>query len=128
MMPVRFAGRHLRFCGTLAGQEKQAEEAALDRSAVEGEVERLRGEIRDAIKSVKRLYDRIMASADPETTLANVVEDNVRLLLLRGLAMNRRNGTSIADFLSEFTVQGLIPDENGRMVTPAMTKMSMKSE
>ena len=108
----------------LDGVIEAAEEEALEQSAIEGEIERLRNEIRTAVKSVKKLYSEIMASADPETTLANVVEDNVRLLVRRAKTLNMRGNGLVSDFLSQFTVQGLVPDVNGRMVTPEQAELN----
>jgi hypothetical protein len=97
---------------------EQIEEAALESYMVEGETERLRAEIDQAIRSVPHLMAQINGSADPETTFGNVVKDNLRLILARGIANSSRTGTPLSEFLDKITIQGLVKGEDGSMVTP----------
>lgn len=94
-----------------------ADEDAFERSAMEGEIERLRSELTEAVKSVPHLQAQITASADPETTTRQVVERELGLLMNRARALSRL-GVPVSETLGRVRIQGLVKDDRGRLVTP----------
>lgn len=99
------------------GLIERAEDDALERSAIEGELERLRGEMTQAVASAPHLMGQITSSMDAETSVGQYVDAQLGLIVRRATELNRM-GIPMSDTLSRFSFQGLVKDEHGRMVTP----------
>ncbi|MCH5278140.1 MAG: hypothetical protein J1E80_09985, partial [Desulfovibrionaceae bacterium] len=102
----------------LDGLIEQAEEDALERSAIEGELARLRDEMTQAVKSAPHLMGQITSSMSPDTSVGQFVDAQLGIIMQRAKALNRM-GIPVSDVLSRFTFQGLVRDDRGRLVTPA---------
>ena len=99
------------------GLVEAAEEDAVERSAVEGELERLRTEMTEAVKSIPHLMAQIVSDTDADTTVGRYVDAQLGLLIQRARALNRM-GIPISETLSRVSFQGLVRDDAGRLVTP----------
>lgn len=65
------------------GLIEQAEDDALERSAIEGELERLRGEMTQAVASAPHLVGQIASGADAETSVGRYVDEHLGLIVRR---------------------------------------------
>ena len=99
------------------GLVEAAEEDAIERSAIEGELERLRIEMTEAAKSIPHLMAQIVSDTDADTTVGRYVDAQLGLLIQRARALNRM-GIPISETLSRVSFQGLVRDDAGRLVTP----------
>ena len=99
------------------GLIEQAEDDALERSAIEGELERLRGEMTQAVASAPHLVGQIASGADAETSVGRYVDEHLGLIVRRARDISRM-GIPMSDTLSRVSLQGLLKDEQGRTVTP----------
>lgn len=99
------------------GLIEQAEEDSLERSAIEGELTRLREEMTQAVKSAPHLMGQITSSMDPDTSVGQFVDNHLAEIMRFALGQNRL-GIPVSDVLSRFTFQGLVQDDRGRLVTP----------
>lgn len=99
------------------GLVEAAEEDAVERSAVEGELERLRTEMTAAVKSIPHLMAQTASDTDADTTVGRYVDAQLGLLFRRARALNRM-GIPISETLSRVSFQGLVRDDAGRLVTP----------
>ena len=99
------------------GLIEQAEDDALERSAIEGELERLRGEMTQAVASAPHLVGQIASGADAETSVGRYVDGHLGLIVRRARDISRM-GIPMSDTLSRVSLQGLLKDEQGRTVTP----------
>lgn len=99
------------------GLVEAAEEYAIERSAIEGELERLRIEMTEAVKSIPHLMAQIVSDTDADTTVGRYVDAQLGLLIQRARALNRM-GIPISETLSRVSFQGLVRDDAGRLVTP----------
>lgn len=99
------------------GLVEAAEEDAIERSAIEGELERLRIEMTEAVKSIPHLMAQIVSDTDADTTVGRYVDAQLGLLIQRARALNRM-GIPISETLSRVSFQGLVRDDAGRLVTP----------
>lgn len=99
------------------GLVEAAEEDAIERSAIEGELERLRIEMTEAVKSIPHLMTQIASDTNADTTVGRYVDAQLGLLIQRARALNRM-GIPISETLSRVSFQGLVRDDAGRLVTP----------
>lgn len=99
------------------GLIEQAEDDALERSAIEGELERLRGEMTQAVASAPHLVGQIASGADAETSVGRYVDEHLGLIVRRARDISRM-GIPMSDTLSRVSLQGLLKDGQGRTVTP----------
>lgn len=99
------------------GLVEAAEEDAVERSAVEGELERLRTEMTEAVKSIPHLMAQTVSDTDADTTVGRYVDAQLGLLIQRARALNRM-GIPISETLSRISLRGLVRDDAGRLVTP----------
>ncbi|MDE7065386.1 MAG: hypothetical protein K2O70_07960, partial [Desulfovibrionaceae bacterium] len=96
---------------------EQAEDEALERSAVAGELERLRGEMMRAVTAAPHLMKQLASGMDAETGADRHVDAQLDLIVRRARELTRL-GIPMSDTLSRFSFQGMMRDEHGRMVTP----------
>lgn len=99
------------------GLVEAAEEDAVERSAVEGELERLRTEMTEAVKSIPHLMAQTASDTDADTTVGRYVDAQLGLLFRRARALSRM-GIPISETLSRISLRGLVRDDAGRLVTP----------
>ncbi len=99
------------------GLVEAAEEDAVERSAVEGELERLRTEMTEAVKSIPHLMAQTASDTDTDTTVGRYVDAQLGLLFRRARALSRM-GIPISETLSRISLRGLVRDDAGRLVTP----------
>lgn len=99
------------------GLVEAAEEDAVERSAVEGELERLRIEMTEAVKSIPHLMAQTASDTDADTTVGRYVDAQLGLLFRRARALSRM-GIPISETLSRISLRGLVRDDAGRLVTP----------
>lgn len=99
------------------GLVEAAEEDAIERSAIEGELERLRIEMTEAAKSIPHLMAQIVSDTDADTTVGRYVDAQLGLLIQRARALSRM-GIPISETLSRISLRGLVRDDAGRLVTP----------
>lgn len=99
------------------GLVEAAEEDAVERSAVEGELERLRTEMTAAVKSIPHLMAQTASDTDADTTVGRYVDAQLGLLFRRARALSRM-GIPISETLSRISLRGLVRDDAGRLVTP----------
>ena len=99
------------------GLVEAAEEDAIERSAIEGELERLRIEMTEAVKSIPHLMAQTVSDTDADTTVGRYVDAQLGLLIQRVRALSRM-GIPISETLSRVSFQGLVRDDAGRLVTP----------
>lgn len=113
------------------GLIEQAEDDALERSAIEGELERLREEMTQAVASAPHLVGQITSNMDAETSVGQYVDAQLGLIVRRARELTRM-GIPMSDTLSRFSFRGLVKDEHGRMVTPeeadALTQRNAEEE
>ncbi|HJB64734.1 MAG TPA: hypothetical protein H9768_00415 [Candidatus Mailhella merdavium] len=100
----------------LDGLIEQAEDDALERAAVEGEIARLRAEMTQAVTSSPHLVGQISSDTDPETGVARYVDSQLGLIAQRARVLTYM-GIPMSDTLSRFSFRGQGKVEQGHTVT-----------